>query len=422
MSPIRRSTRLALATSSVVDCGAATVSLPLKRDRSIVESHDLSNITSSYTSVSQNSDLRQIKDDDEVVPPLNTPKRKKKRLNALKRSNEDERTNVAKKSRGKNRASQANSVVEEIGGAEVETPKPSRKRKPMVEPVYIIPDVEIKTTTFKGRLESLKKNGIGWVKELGKKNVEDLLTMIQWNEDNKNIRFLRISSEMFPFASHGDHGYSLDYCHDLLAEVGILANKYGHRLTTHPGQFTQLGSPRSEVLKSSIRELEYHCEMLDRMGIGVDGVMVIHGGGIYDDKAATIERIKRTVTELLPQNVRNRLVLENDELCYNAEELLQICEELDIPLVFDYHHDALNPSSIPPSAIIQRANAIFARRGIRPKQHLSEPRPGAETLMEKRAHSDRCQSLPVDLPDDMDLMIEVIKPTSIMLYKLLKQA
>ncbi|KAH0589097.1 hypothetical protein H2248_004868 [Termitomyces sp. 'cryptogamus'] len=211
---------------------------------------------------------------------------------------------------------------------------------------------------------------------------------------------------MFPFASHGKHGYSLDYCHNLLAEVGRLANQYGHRLTTHPGQFTQLGSPKPEVVKSSIRELEYHCEMLDRMGIGIDGVMIIHGGGIYGDKVATIERIKKTITELLPQNVRSRLVLENDELCYNAEDLLSICEELDIPLVFDYHHDTLNPSSISPSAIIQRANAVFARRGIRPKQHLSEPRPGAETLMEKRAHADRCQSFPADLPDDMDLMIE----------------
>ena len=40
------------------------------------------------------------------------------------------------------------------------------------------------------------------------------------------------------------------------------------------------------------------------------------------------------------------------------------------------------------------------------KQHLSEPRPGAESVMEKRAHADRCQNLPKDLPDDCDLMIE----------------
>lgn len=81
---------------------------------------------------------------------------------------------------------------------------------------------------------------------------------------------------MFPFASHGAHGYSLDYCAPLLARVGILADKYGHRLTTHPGQYTQLGSPRPEIVQSAVRELSYHCEMLDRMGVGVDGVMIVH--------------------------------------------------------------------------------------------------------------------------------------------------
>ncbi|KAK0213144.1 hypothetical protein DFS33DRAFT_1286792 [Desarmillaria ectypa] len=44
----------------------------------------------------------------------------------------------------------------------------------------------------------------------------------------------------------------------------------------HPGQFTQLGSPRAEVVQSSLRELQYHAEMIDRMGLGVDGVMIVH--------------------------------------------------------------------------------------------------------------------------------------------------
>ncbi|KAJ3564432.1 hypothetical protein NP233_g8298 [Leucocoprinus birnbaumii] len=310
--------------------------------------------------------------------------------------------------------------------------KPRKKRAPKPEPVYVIPDVPRKETTFKGRLgyaclntvlrnkkpanesvfcsrtcrlDSLAKNGMEWVKELGRQNVRDLLTMIQWNEDNL-IRFLRLSSEMFPFASHEKHGYSLEYCADLLKEAGDLATKYGHRLTTHPGQFTQLGSPKPNVINAAVRELEYHCQMLDLIGVGADGVMIVHGGGTYGDKPAAIERIKHTISEVLAPNVRARLVLENDEMCYNAEDLLGICEELNVPLVFDYHHDMLNPSSIPPSEIIKRADVIWKRRGIRPKQHLSEPRPGAVTLMERRAHSDRCETLPIDLPDDMDLMIE----------------
>ncbi|THU83059.1 UvdE-domain-containing protein [Dendrothele bispora CBS 962.96] len=150
------------------------------------------------------------------------------------------------------------------------------------------------------------------VKELGRKNVQDLITMIQWNEEN-SIRFLCVSSNMFPFASHPIYGYSLSYASDLLSQAGALAAKYGHRLTSHPGQFTQLGSPKPGVIEASIRELKYHTEMMELMGVGKDGVLVIHGGGVYDDKEKTLGRIKETIRDKLPRNVRERLVLENDE-------------------------------------------------------------------------------------------------------------
>lgn len=71
----------------------------------------------------------------------------------------------------------------------------------------------------------------------------------QWNEDNKcvvewdcrqktdfRIRFLRLSSEMFPFASHEKYGYNLEFADAELKAAGELARKYGHRLTMHPGQ------------------------------------------------------------------------------------------------------------------------------------------------------------------------------------------
>ena len=83
-----------------------------------------------------------------------------------------------------------------------------------------------------------------------------------------------MSSEMFPFASHDKYGYTLEFAAAELKEAGDLAKKYGHRLTMHPGQFTQLGSPKEAVIKSSVRELDYQCEIMDRMGIDQDGVMM----------------------------------------------------------------------------------------------------------------------------------------------------
>ncbi|KAK6908725.1 UV damage endonuclease UvdE [Kwoniella mangroviensis CBS 8886] len=307
-----------------------------------------------------------------------------------------------------------------------------KKRKPKVYPkkVYEIPDVERKTTTFRGRLgyaclntvlrsekpdsifcsrtcriASIEEEGMELPKGLALMNVRDLKTMIQWNEDNK-IRFMRLSSEMFPFASHAKYGYDLAFADEGLKEAGALAKKYGHRLTMHPGQFTQLGSPKPNVIEASIRELNYQCEIMDRMGIGAEGVMIIHMGGIFGDKESTLARFKENYTTRLSEGVKKRLVLENDEICYNVDDLFPVCEELDIPIIFDYHHDWINPSSEPPAVLIPRIAKTWEKRGIPMKQHLSEPRPGAETVMERRAHADRCKSLPDALPDDVDLMIE----------------
>ncbi|KAI9060043.1 UV-endonuclease UvdE [Trametes sanguinea] len=319
--------------------------------------------------------------------------------------------------------------------AEEEAPKKKRaaRRKKNTEPViYDIPPVETKTTTFNGRLgyaclntvlRAMKPEpifcsrtlridtilkpefGMSYCKELGRRNAEDLARLIQWNEEN-HIKFLRVSSEMFPFASHDKYGYTLEYAEKELKAAGDLAKRYGHRLTSHPGQFTQLGSPRDVVVDAAIRDLDYHCQMFRYMGLDQDTVMIIHMGGIFNDKQATIERFKNVYRTRLTDEMRARLVLENDEMCYNADDLLPVCEELDIPLVFDYHHNWIYPSEMPIPDLIQRINAIWHKKGIKPKQHLSSPCPGAETVMEKRKHADRCYELPPDLPDDMDLMIE----------------
>lgn len=139
-------------------------------------------------------------------------------------------------------------------------------------------------------------------------------------------------------------------------------------------------------------------------------------GGIYGDKETTLARFRENYVNKLSDSIKARLVLENDEvswqlfpliqICYNVDDLLPVCNELNIPIIFDYHHDWIYPSSKPPGELIPLIKEMWDKKGIRMKQHLSEPRPGAETIMERRAHADRCKRLPPDLPDDVDLMIE----------------
>ena len=239
--------------------------------------------------------------------------------------------------------------------------------------------------------------------------------MLRWN-DRYGIKFMRLSSEMFPFASHPDYGYKLaPFASEALGEAGRVATELGHRLTTHPGQFTQLGSPRKQVIENAFRDLEYHAELLDLLKLPPqedrDAVMILHMGGIFGDKPATLDRFRENYAKL-PQNVKNRLVLENDDVCYSVHDLLPICEELNIPFVLDFHHhniifdaDQIREGTKDIMDLFPRIFATWRRKGITPKMHYSEPTPAAITGRQRRKHSARVATLP-PCPPDMDLMFE----------------
>jgi UV DNA damage endonuclease len=78
--------------------------------------------------------------------------------------------------------------------------------------------------------------GQRYVECLGLANARDIVKMIRWNH-RYGINFMRLSSEMFPFASHPEYGYKLaPFASEVLAEAGKVAAELNHRLTVHPGQ------------------------------------------------------------------------------------------------------------------------------------------------------------------------------------------
>ncbi|KAI5301894.1 hypothetical protein KEM56_001243, partial [Ascosphaera pollenicola] len=259
------------------------------------------------------------------------------------------------------------------------------------------------------------QRGMMWVHELGLANARDIVKMLRWN-DKYGIKFMRLSSEMFPFASHEEYGYSLEsFAADVLAEAGRVAAELGHRLTSHPGQYTQLGSPREQVAINAIRDLEYHAELLRLLKLpeqqNRDAVIILHMGGVFGNKKETLDRF-RTHYATLSQDIKNRLVLENDDVSWTVHDLLPICEELNIPMVLDYHHHNINFDSnelregtLDILQLYDRITAIWKKKGITQKMHYSEPTPSAITRRERRKHSGRVQMLP-PCPPTMDLMIE----------------
>lgn len=259
------------------------------------------------------------------------------------------------------------------------------------------------------------RRGQDYVEGLGIANAKDIIKMVRWN-NKYGIKFMRLSSEIFPFASHDVYGYKLaPFAADVLQEAGKVIAKLGHRVTTHPGQFTQLGSPRKQVIDAAIRDLQYHDEMLSLLKLPPqqdrDAVMILHMGGVFGSKPDTLARFREAYNKL-PQSVQNRLVLENDDVCWTVHDLLPICQELNIPLVLDYHHhnilfnsDELREGTEDIGKLYDEIAETWRRKNITQKMHYSEPTPAAITARQRRKHSPRVATLP-PCADTMDLMIE----------------
>jgi UV DNA damage endonuclease len=139
--------------------------------------------------------------------------------------------------------------------------------------------------------------------------------------------------------------------------------------------------------------------------------MILHLGGVFGDKAATLDRFRENYSKL-PQGVKDRIVLENDDVSWSVHELLPLCEDLNIPMVLDFHHHNIifDPDQVREGTrdvvdIFPRILATWKRKNITPKMHYSEPTPAAITGRQRRKHSPRVATLP-PCPADMDLMIE----------------
>ena len=182
-------------------------------------------------------------------------------------------------------------------------------------------------------LKTLETKGFEYLREKILQNLRDTLVMIEWNEKN-GIKVFRLSSELFPHKSNAKAiDYNYDFALDLLKEIGKKAKLYNQRITFHPGQYNVIGAERDEVLQNTIRNLTYHAEVLDLMDMDHNSVIVIHGGGVYKNKSATIDRWCKQFY-CLPEKVQKRIVIENCEKNFSIDDCLEVSERINIPVVF----------------------------------------------------------------------------------------
>lgn len=172
-------------------------------------------------------------------------------------------------------------------------------------------------------------------------NIECLQAILHYNISH-GILFFRISSDIIPFASHPvmDTDWQ-DYFRNELREAGEIVRSSGMRISMHPDQFIVLNSPREEVVSRSIAELEYHADLLDLMHLDASAKIQLHAGGRYGDPEPARNRFVSVYRERLPEKVKKRLVIENDDRNYPVRDCLDISEKTGVPVLFDYFHHTL---------------------------------------------------------------------------------
>ncbi len=249
--------------------------------------------------------------------------------------------------------------------------------------------VRYRTVTRKRLLQFDSLEQERMLRELYADNLRRLGEAIEFCNLN-NIRLYRLSSGLFPFADDEIGDRVLSEFEEAMGLVGDRASQLNIRLVLHPDQFVVLSSDRPDVIDNSIKILKTHARILDflRLPQSPWALMNIHGG-----KGDRAERLIRVIQEL-PDNVRSRLTLENDEYTYSSQNIFDVCRSANVPMLFDAHHhviheqvDTYEDSTV--AEMLEAARSTWAT----PEWQMVHISNGADTFRDQR-HSDYITVVP----------------------------
>ena len=253
--------------------------------------------------------------------------------------------------------------------------------------------------------------GLDYVSELALLNSKDIIRILEWNRLNK-INLFRLSSTIIPWGDHLDLNNLKDYkeIKTELKKAGDFAKFWNMRITSHPGPFVVLTSPKEDVVKNAIADLELHGKVFDMMGLSKTpyNKINIHCNGVYGDKKSAMDRFCENF-QRLSKSVTGRLTIENDDKAtmYSVKDLMYIHEKIGIPIVFDYHHHKFNTGGLSEEEALKLAASTWPK-DIKPIVHYSESKSLHEnnSKLKPQAHSDYINKLPNLYGIEVDVVVE----------------
>ncbi len=269
---------------------------------------------------------------------------------------------------------------------------------------------------------ALKEEKLDKLKKVALSNLNDLYKILQYNIENK-IHFYRITSALIPLANHPEV-VNWDYrkiFHKDFEAIGKLIKENNLRVDTHPDQFNVINSINENVVENTKQNLWFHVHLFQDMNYEL-GKMVIHIGSGQGGKEYALNRFINNFNKF-PREIIEKLILENDDKTFTANDTLKTCRILNIPMVLDVHHHICNNDGEPLSSILGDILDTWNKDILPPKVHFSSPRNGDKD----RKHADYIN--PEDFINfineckvfnrDLDVMIEA-KQKDLALYKLVE--
>ena len=250
-------------------------------------------------------------------------------------------------------------------------------------------DVRYRALTRKRLLEHSEDGRRRLLEDIYRDNLQTFDQAMRYCE-REGIALYRLPSSIFPFADEPDGRAILQAFAPQLARSGRRARECGIRLVMHPDQFVVLSSDSEGVVANSVKILQMHADIMDLLDQPRSpwALLEIHGGksGRAD---ALVDRIA-----LLPEAIRCRIGLENDEYAYGADEIHAICLRAGVPMVFDAHHhvvhDKLDSYEHPSvEAMLRKARETWSEPAHQ-LVHISNGRSG----FSDRQHADLIATMP----------------------------
>jgi UV DNA damage endonuclease len=218
-------------------------------------------------------------------------------------------------------------------------------------------------------------------------NVKDILKRVH----SEGIRSYRMSTSVFPLWDIVPEEIKNDgTVLSILKEAGKFIIDNEMRVTCHPDQFVVLSSDNPNVRVNSLKMLTMHAWVFDQMDLPKTPYysINIHGG-----KGGNSKQLIESIMAL-PDSIRNRLTLENDESSYSVKQLYEVYQATGTAICFDSHHHTFNTDDLASEDAMELAMTTWG--AFRPMTHLSNTEPGMESgsFRDRRKHSDYVHYIP----------------------------